>query len=108
VLLKQVFAFHCKGFEEILGSFFYLLNAELSKLSFYKFNRQTIRDLGQVIEIVENANSRVFSKVNIQTCLYLFENTYQGTNLESRCIQRRRCIQLREDTEELKNLIRFV
>jgi hypothetical protein len=60
-----------------LPIFFNNMNTLLSKLSFYKLNRQTMKDLFDVIEWVEVGNRTLFNPEKVRATLYLFENTYQ-------------------------------
>ena len=72
-----------------LPYFFQNLNTLLDKLCFFKFNRQTMKDLTDVIEWVELGNKTLFKPVDCKMQLYVFENSYkQMANNE--CIQRRR------------------
>jgi len=60
-----------------LPIFFNNMNTLLSKLSFYKLNRQTMKDLFDVIDWVEVGNRTLFNPEKVRATLYLFENTYQ-------------------------------
>jgi len=59
-----------------LPPFFENLNTLLDKLSFFKFNRQTMKDLSDVIEWIEVGNKTIFNPLDTQMTLYLFENSY--------------------------------
>jgi hypothetical protein len=60
-----------------LPLFFANLNTLLAKLSFYKFNRQSMRDLDEVIDWVDMGNKSLFASLDVKATLYLFENSYQ-------------------------------
>ena len=59
-----------------LPLFFENLNTLLSKLSFYKLNRQAMKDLADVVEWVDVGNKTLFNPHNLKATLYLFENSY--------------------------------
>ena len=59
-----------------LPEFFENLNTLLDKLCFYKFNRQTMKDLSDVVEWIELGNRTLFNPVDTKMTLYLFENSY--------------------------------
>lgn len=59
-----------------LPPFFENLNTLLDKLSFYKFNRQTMKDLSDIIEWIEVGNKTIFNPLDTKLTLYLFENSY--------------------------------
>lgn len=95
-----------------LPPFFENLNTLLAKLSFYKFPRQAMRDLDEVIEQIDLANKSLFTPLDLKATLYLFENCYQcvaGGNFK----QRRRSLPLEPLVFEafprvFKSLICFV
>ena len=62
--------------KEKLPIFFENLNTLLAKLSFYKFNRQIMRDLGEVIDWIEMGNKTLFNPLDTKATLFLFENSY--------------------------------
>jgi len=59
-----------------LPPFIQNLNTLLDKLCFYKFNRQTMKDLNDVIEWIELGNKTMFNQLNVKMQLYVFENSY--------------------------------
>jgi len=59
-----------------LPPFFENLNTMLDRLSFFKFNRQTMKDLSDIIEWVEVGNKTIFNPLDTKMTLYLFENSY--------------------------------
>jgi len=61
---------------KVLPVFFENLNSLLDRLCFYKFNRQTMRDLNEIIELVELGNELIFIPIETKITLYLFENKY--------------------------------
>lgn len=52
-------------------------NSQLAKLSFFKLERQLMRDLGNVVKWLEQANKTFFNHFNIKCVLYIIENQYQ-------------------------------
>lgn len=95
-----------------LPPFFENLNSLLDKLCFYKFNRQTMKDLSDVIDWIELGNKTLFSTAHVKMTLYLFENSYQEVQGGS-FKQRRRSLPLEAPVFEafpdlFKKLVRFV
>jgi hypothetical protein len=74
---KSLVYFNQEQLKVKLPLFFDNLNTQLSKLSFFKTNRQAMKDLGDVIDWVETGNKTLFNPVNIKAVLYIFENSYQ-------------------------------
>jgi len=64
-------------FKTKLAPFFENLNTLLDKLCFFKFNRQTMSDLKDIVAWIDLGNKILFEKVNVKMCLYVFENSYQ-------------------------------
>lgn len=60
-----------------LPLFYENLNTLLSKLSFYKFNSQCIKDLTDIIEWIDIGNKVLFNPVEAKVSFYIFENSYQ-------------------------------
>jgi hypothetical protein len=60
-----------------LPVFFQNLNSLLNKLCFHKFTRQTMKDLGDVLEWIDLGNKALFLPEKTKMTLYLFENHYQ-------------------------------
>jgi hypothetical protein len=92
--------------------FFENLNSLLDKLCFYKFNRETMSDLQEVLEWIELGNKALLAPEGVKMVLYLFENSYQEVHGGS-FQQRRRSLPLEAPVFEafpdlFKNLIRFV
>ena len=56
--------------------FFANLNTLLSKLSFYKLNRQAMKDLADVVDWIDSGNKALFNKAGVKATIYLFENAY--------------------------------
>jgi len=48
----------------------------LDKVCFYKFNRQTMQDLSDVIEWIDLGNKTLFEPLGVSITLYVFENSY--------------------------------
>ena len=94
----------------VLPHFFANINTLLSKLSFFKFTRQTVKDLDDIRDLVQYANEHIFYPLSIKCQLFMFENKYARTAVGG-LRQRRRSIALDnhifEDQKTLKNLIRF-
>lgn len=88
------------------------LNTLLAKLSFYKFNRQAMADLDEVLNWIDLGNKSLFLGLHVKATLYLFENSYQkveGGNFK----QRRRSLPLEPLVFEafpdsFKSLVRFI
>jgi len=59
-----------------LPPFLQNLNTLLDKLDFFKFNRQTMKDLNDVVEWIALGNRTIFSPVGVKMQLYVFENSY--------------------------------
>lgn len=60
-----------------LPPFLQNLNTLLDKLNFFKFNRQTMKDLNDVVEWIDIGNRTMFNQVGVKMQLYVFENSYQ-------------------------------
>lgn len=60
-----------------LPPFFQNLNTLLDKLDFFKFNRQTMKDLNDVVEWIDIGNRTLFNQIDVKMQLYIFENSYQ-------------------------------
>jgi hypothetical protein len=111
-LAKSVVYFHPQTLKNKLPLFFENLNTLLSKLSFYKFTRATMRDLSEVIEWVEMGNKTLFNPLDVKATLYLFENQYSAAEGKT-FVQRRRNFPLESIVFEsfpdlFKNMIKFV
>lgn len=76
ILAKSLIFINRNRMVKVLPQFFYNLNYLLDKLSFYKFNRQTVTDLTQIMEMLEEANEKIFGPTQTSVTLYLFENKY--------------------------------
>lgn len=76
-LAKSIVYFDQATMKEKLPIFFENLNTLLAKLSFYKFNRQIMRDLGEIIDWIELGNKTLFNPLDTKATLFLFENSYQ-------------------------------
>lgn len=112
ILAKSLLFLNRDHLIKVLPLFFYNLNALLENLSFYKFNRQTMTDLNNVIELLEKANENIFNPIDTKITLYLFENSYTYTDGGS-TLQRRRSLPLEFQTlwqtpTMYKNVIRFI
>jgi hypothetical protein len=70
VLIKYDF------FKEKLPVFLENFNSQLNKLSFYKLEYQVMRDLGNVVEWLEQANRAMFNHFQMKCVLYVVENQY--------------------------------
>lgn len=68
VLIKYDF------FKEKLPVFLENFNSQLDKLSFYKLEYQVMRDLGNVVEWLEQANRAMFNHFQMKCVLYVVEN----------------------------------
>ena len=73
---KSLVYFNEKSLKKGLPLFFDNLNTLLAKLSFFKLNRQAMKDLADVIDWVETGNKVLFNPANVKASLYLFENSY--------------------------------
>lgn len=60
-----------------LPPFLQNLNTLLDKLDFFKFNRQTMKDLNDVVEWIDIGNRILFNSIGVKMQLYVFENSYQ-------------------------------
>jgi len=78
-LAKSLVYLNAEVLKKKLPIFFENLNTLLAKLSFYKFNRMTMRDLDEIIEWVEMGNKSLFNPLDCKATLYIFENFYQET-----------------------------
>lgn len=74
---KSLAYFDFEGTKEKLPLFFDNLNTLLGKLSFYKLNRQAMKDFSDVINWVEVGNRTLFNPSYVKASLYLFENSYE-------------------------------
>ena len=63
-------------FADKVPLFFANLNTLLSKLSFYKLNRQAMKDLADVVDWIDQGNKALFNRAGVKATLYLFENAY--------------------------------
>ena len=63
-------------FKEKLPVFLENFNSQLNKLSFYKLEMQVLRDLGNVVEWLEDSNRAMFNHFDVKCVLYIVENTY--------------------------------
>lgn len=111
-LAKSLLYLNKDKLQKKLPPFFENLNSLLDKLCFYKFNRQTMKDLSDVIEWIELGNRTLFTPLNVKMTLYLFENSYQEVQGGS-FKQRRRSLPLEAPVFDsfpdlFKRLIRFV
>ena len=70
VLIKYEF------FKDKLPIFLENFNSQLYKLSFYKLEKQVMRDLGNVVEWLEKANRAMFNHFDMKCVLYIIENQY--------------------------------
>lgn len=70
VLIKYDF------FKEKLPIFLENFNSQLYKLSFFKLEKQVMRDLGNVVEWLEKANRAMFNHFDMKCVLYIIENQY--------------------------------
>jgi len=59
-----------------LPPFFQNLNTLLDKLDFFKFNRQTMKDLNDIVEWIDIGNRTLFNQIDVKMQLYIFENSY--------------------------------
>jgi hypothetical protein len=66
-------------FKDKLPVFLENFNSQLSKLSFYKLEIQTIRDLSKTVRWIEQANSAMFNHFGIKCVFYIIENQYSAT-----------------------------
>ena len=111
IVAKSLILLKKDHLSEVLPHFFANVNTLLGKLSFFKFTRQTIKDLDDVRELIQYANEHVFYPLSIKCQLFLFENKYAHTTVGG-LRQRRRSIpldnQIFDDQRNLKNLCRFV
>lgn len=111
-LAKSLVFLNKDRLQKKLPPFFENLNSLLDKLCFYKFNRQTMKDLSDVIEWIELGNKTLFAPLDVKMTLYLFENSYQEVQGGS-FKQRRRSLPLEAPVFDafpdlFKRLIRFV
>lgn len=82
-----------------LPPFLQNLNTLLDKLCFYKFNRQTMKDLNDVVEWIELGNKTLFTPLGVKMQFYVFENSYQEISGGS-FRQRRRSMPLENEVFE--------
>lgn len=73
---KSLVCFNKDELKPRLPLFFENLNTLLSKLSFFKLNRQAMKDLSDVVEWVDVGNKSLFNPNNVKATLYMFENSY--------------------------------
>jgi hypothetical protein len=76
-LAKSLIYLNKDKLQKKLPPFFENLNSLLDKLCFYKFNRQTMKDLSDVIDWIELGNKTLFAPLDVKMTLYLFENSYK-------------------------------
>jgi len=74
---KALICFNKEELKPKLPLFFENLNTLLSKLSFFKLNRQTMKDLADVVDWIDVGNKTMFNPLNVKATLYMFENSYQ-------------------------------
>ena len=111
-LAKSLLYLDKERLQKRLPAFFENLNSLLDKLCFYKFNRQTMKDLAEVIEWIELGNKALFNTLDVKMTLYMFENSYQEVQGGS-FRQRRRSMPLESAAFDafpdlFKKLIKFV
>lgn len=75
-LAKSLVYLNSSTLKAKLPPFFENLNTLLDKLCFFKFNRQTSKDLSDIIDWIEIGNRTLFVPLNVKICLYIFENSY--------------------------------
>jgi len=75
--------FHKLTLKDQLPLFFENLNTLLARLSFFKFTRQAMKDLAEIIDWIELGNKTLFNPLDTKATLYLFENSYEETGEES-------------------------
>jgi hypothetical protein len=63
-------------FKDKLPYFLENFNSQLNKLSFFKMEMSVLRDLGNVVEWLEDANRAMFNHFDTKCVLYVVENTY--------------------------------
>jgi hypothetical protein len=68
-----------KALKKGLPLFFDNLNTLLGKMSFFKLNRQAMKDLTDVIDWIDTGNKTLFNPADLKVCLYMFENSYEQT-----------------------------
>jgi len=73
---KSLVCFDKEELKPKLPLFFENMNTLLSKLSFFKLNRQAMKDLADVVDWVDVGNKTLFNPLNIKATLYMFENSY--------------------------------
>ena len=76
-LAKSLLFLDTNSLRKKLPPFFENLNSLLDKLCFLKFNRQTMKDLSELLEWIELGNKTLFNPCDVRMTLYLFENSYQ-------------------------------
>jgi hypothetical protein len=62
-----------------LPLFFANLNSLLGKLNFHKFTSLIAKDLDSILELIQQANSKILCHGNLRGTLYLFDNIYDAT-----------------------------
>lgn len=75
-LAKSLVYFSKEYLKPKLPIFFENLNTLLGKLSFYKLNRQAMKDLEDVLEWIDVGNKVLMNPLQVKVTLFLFENTY--------------------------------
>jgi len=60
-----------------LPPFLQNLNTLFDRLNFFKFNRQTMKDLNDIIEWIDIGNRTMFHQIDVKMQFYVFENSYQ-------------------------------
>jgi hypothetical protein len=109
---KSIVFFDEKSLKKGLPLFFDNLNTLLGKMSFFKLNRQSMKDLNDIIDWIDVGNKTLFNPINLKVCLYMFENSYEETE-QGQFKQKRRSLPLEAFIfeafpEMYKKLIKFV
>jgi hypothetical protein len=79
ILAKSLVLLKKDHLTPVLPCFFDSLNSLLNKLSFYKFNRQTMKDLDDIHEMIQEGNKEIFYPLGTKIQLFVFENKYSQT-----------------------------
>ena len=66
-----------ESFKDKLPPFLQNMNTLLDRLCFFKFNRQTMKDLQDIMEWVDLGNKTIFNLAQVKMTLYVFENSYK-------------------------------
>ena len=85
----------------------------LAKLSFYKFTRQAMTDLAEIVDWIELGNKTLFNPLDTKATLYLFENSYEENEEDADFKQKRRSFPMEAVVFEsfpdvFKALIQFI